>query len=152
MEAPFSTYRGPSLEMQFVRTHFQNCTSSSKCQNLQGPVNEWFIRIGQYIADGFICTLWISAIRETVQLDRNTVLSMWVLKVLLQLLLFVDKSRDSSVSIVLGYGLDDWGLIPSRCWEFFSKLSHPERLWGPPSLLSNGGKAAGAWSWPLTSV
>jgi len=33
------------------------------------------------------------------------------------------------------------------------------RLWGPPSLLSNGyrgsfigGKAAGAWSWPLTSI
>jgi len=31
----------------------------------------------------------------------------------------------------------------------------PEWLWGPPSLLSNeypGGKAAGAWNWPFTSV
>jgi len=35
----------------------------------------------------------------------------------------------------------------------------PERLWGPPSLLQvgtrgsfPGGKAAGAWSWPLTSI
>jgi hypothetical protein len=37
----------------------------------------------------------------------------------------------------------------------------PNRLWGPPSLLANwyggggglpGGKAAGSWSWPLTSI
>jgi hypothetical protein len=32
----------------------------------------------------------------------------------------VSKSRDSSVGIALGYGLDDWGSIPGGCWEFFS--------------------------------
>jgi hypothetical protein len=35
---------------------------------------------------------------------------------------------------------------------------HPDRPWGPPSLLHNGyrvfhgGKAAGAWHWPPTSI
>jgi hypothetical protein len=44
-------------------------------------------------------------------------------------------------------------------WEFLSSPPRPERLWGPPSHLSNGnqvlfpgGKVAGAWSWPLTSI
>jgi hypothetical protein len=42
------------------------------------------------------------------------------------------------------------GSSPCRGWEFFSSPSRPERLWGPPSLLSKGygelfprGKAAG---------
>jgi len=35
-------------------------------------------------------------------------------------------------------GLDDQGSIPSGGSEFFSKPPRPERLWGPPSLLSNG--------------
>jgi len=45
-------------------------------------------------------------------------------------------------------------------WEFFSSPPCPERLCGSPSLLPNGyyqglfpwGKAAGAWSWTLTSI
>jgi hypothetical protein len=37
-------------------------------------------------------------------------------------------------------------LIFNRGWEFFSSPPLPDRLWGPPSLLSNGyqGKAARA--------
>jgi hypothetical protein len=72
-------------------------------------------------------------------------------------------SCDSVVSIErieTGYGLDDRGIgvrvpIGSR---IFSSPCRPDRLWSPPNLLSNGyrglfsvGKAAGAWSWPLTS-
>jgi hypothetical protein len=50
-------------------------------------------------------------------------------------------SRGSSVSIVSGYGLDDraievWSPAEVK-WLFLYPLC-PDRLWGPPSLLSNG--------------
>jgi hypothetical protein len=54
--------------------------------------------------------------------------------------LFTDmyESQGNSVSIATGYGLDDWGLIPGRAYEFFSSQSCPDQLWVPPNLLSNG--------------
>jgi hypothetical protein len=45
----------------------------------------------------------------------------------------------------LGYGLDDRGSIPGGCWEFFPKPPRPERLWGTPSLLSNGYQGLFPW-------
>jgi len=43
------------------------------------------------------------------------------------------------IYIALGYGLNDGGgLSPCRGWEYFSWPPCPDRLWGPPSLLSNG--------------
>jgi hypothetical protein len=47
-------------------------------------------------------------------------------------------SRDSSVGITTGYGLDDWGSIP--CRETFVLLSTVSRpaLGDPPKLISNG--------------
>jgi hypothetical protein len=49
-------------------------------------------------------------------------------------------SRDSSVGIATGYGLGDQGVrfevpVGSR---IFSSPRRPDRLWGPPNLLSNG--------------
>jgi hypothetical protein len=49
-------------------------------------------------------------------------------------------SRDSVVGIATGYGLDYRGVgvrvpVGSR---IFSSPSRPDRLWGPPNLLSNG--------------
>jgi hypothetical protein len=58
-----------------------------------------------------------------------------------------------SVSIPTGYGLNDRGVgvrVPLGS-RIFSSPHRPDRLWGPPSLLSDwyrgsfsGGKAAGA--------
>jgi hypothetical protein len=71
---------------------------------------------------------------------------------------YIQTSRDTVVGIANGYGLDGRRigvrvLVRSRIFT-----SCPYRLWGPPNLLSNGYqgpfpevKAAGAWSWPLTS-
>jgi hypothetical protein len=54
-------------------------------------------------------------------------------------------SRDSAVGIATGYGLDDRGVgirvpVGSR---IFSSPRCPDRLWGPPSLLSPGVKRLG---------
>jgi hypothetical protein len=37
----------------------------------------------------------------------------------------------------LAYGLNGWGSIPDR-EDFSSTPQHPDRVWGPPSFLSNG--------------
>ena len=46
-----------------------------------------------------------------------------------------------------------------RALYIFLLLKHPDRFWGPPNLLFSGyrcsfsgGKMAGAWGWPLTSI
>jgi hypothetical protein len=49
-------------------------------------------------------------------------------------------SQDSAVGIATSYGLDDRGFgvrvpVVSR---IFSSSCSPDRLWGPPNLLSNG--------------
>jgi hypothetical protein len=51
---------------------------------------------------------------------------------------------------VRGWMMGGGGSSPGRGWEFFSSPSRPDRLWGPPNLVSDGtrgsfpvGKAAG---------
>jgi hypothetical protein len=49
-------------------------------------------------------------------------------------------SRDSAVCIATGYGLADQGVgvrSPVRA-RIFSSPCRSDRLWGPPSLISNG--------------
>jgi hypothetical protein len=64
------------------------------------------------------------------------------------------KNRDNFRAMIaqsvqlLGYGLDDRGSrdrFPAGGWEFFSSPSRPERLCGPPSLLSNGYQGLFPW-------
>jgi hypothetical protein len=55
-------------------------------------------------------------------------------------IMYMVGSWDSVVVVATGYGLDDQGVrvrvpVGSR---IFSCPCHPDRLWGPPNLLSNG--------------
>jgi hypothetical protein len=54
-------------------------------------------------------------------------------------------SRDSSVGITTGYGQDDRVSIPGGGWESYSSTPCPDRLWLPPSLLSNGYQGLFPW-------
>jgi hypothetical protein len=72
------------------------------------------------------------------------------------------KSRDSSVGIALGYGLDDRGSrvrFPAGAGNFSlhhraqnGSGAHPATY--PMGTRGSflGSKAAGVWSWPLTSI
>jgi hypothetical protein len=51
--------------------------------------------------------------------------------------LHLQSSLYNSVSILTGYELGNRGSIPDRAGPFSSPL-RPDRLWGPPSLLSSG--------------
>jgi hypothetical protein len=70
------------------------------------------------------------------------------------------QSRDGSVGIALGYGLDDRGSrvrFPAGAGNF--SLYHQNGSGAHPASYSMGsggsfpwGKAAGTWSWPLISI
>jgi hypothetical protein len=49
------------------------------------------------------------------------------------------RSRDSAVGIATGYVLDDRGVgVRVPVWSrIFTSSCCPDRLWGPPNLLSN---------------
>jgi hypothetical protein len=74
----------------------------------------------------------------------------------------LNKSRDSSVGIALGYGLDDRGStvrFPAEAENFSlhhrvqnGSGAHPASYPMGTGGSLPGGKAAGAWSWPLTSI
>jgi len=60
-------------------------------------------------------------------------------------------SRDSSVSTVTGYGLNDQGSFPGKKRQFTPRQHvHPVILGIKDSLY--GSKGRGAWIWTLTSV
>jgi hypothetical protein len=70
--------------------------------------------------------------------------------------------RDSSVGIALSYGLDVWGSrvqFPVEAGNFSlhhriqnGSGAHPASYPMDTKESFPGGKAAGAWSWPLTSI
>jgi hypothetical protein len=74
----------------------------------------------------------------------------------------VAKSHDSSVGIALGYGLDDRGSrlrLPAGAGNFSRHRrvqndsgAHPASYPMGTRGSFPGGKTAGAWSWPITSI
>jgi hypothetical protein len=101
--------------------------------------------------------LWIPSVHYRVQknppLDpiKYQMTSGHTLKPCLRKILILSyyvKSRDSSVGIALGYGLDYLGSrvrFPVGAENFLSSPPRPERLWGPLSLLSNGYQGFFPW-------
>jgi hypothetical protein len=70
----------------------------------------------------------------------------------------VSMSRDISISIETGYGLDDRGSIPGRAENFSLRYcvqtgsgAHPASHPVGTGAYFPGGKVAGEWSWRLTS-
>jgi hypothetical protein len=62
------------------------------------------------------------------------------LEICTQYYVYNRRSRDSTVGIATGYGLVDLGIgvrVPVGL-NIFSSLRRPDRLLGPPNLLSNG--------------
>jgi hypothetical protein len=57
------------------------------------------------------------------------------------------ESRNEAVGIVTDYGLDNQGIgvqVPVGA-RIFTSPCHPNQLFGPPSLLSNGYQGLFAW-------
>jgi hypothetical protein len=85
---------------------------------------------------------WVIRIQSTTKHPTSK-------KTILILSYYLYMSRDSSVGIATDYELDGWYSIPGKRKIFFSSPRRPDRLWGPPSLLSNGyqGSITGV-KWP----
>jgi hypothetical protein len=112
---------------------------------LSGVFSDWLCQTSVQNAD---CSLWRTPKKTGLCLKYEY--------------LTLCKSHDSSVGIALGYGLDDRGSrirFPAGAGKFslHHYIQNGSRTYPascPTGIRGSfpGGKAAGAWSWPLTSI
>jgi hypothetical protein len=93
-----------------------------------------------YIARGFFRSRFLFQPRKSHVTSFLSILLRVFLDSIFDYLVKKPSSRDSVVGIVTGYGLDDRGVGVRFSAEsrIFSSSRRPDRLWGPPNLLSNG--------------
>jgi hypothetical protein len=114
---------------------FQNPTTSNSCV---APVKQVHKTTMLVLLTGAIA--FMQSLIETHQLIQNLLEDTKTKNRNVYKATYCHMSRDNIIGKVTGYGLDDRGVrvrvpVGSR---IFSSPRHPDRLWGPRRLLSNG--------------
>jgi hypothetical protein len=90
----------------------------------------------------FLTTFTFCRLRsKTVQYDSNCIVNCSLFSIGADIIydfIYITGAAVAQSVLVSDYGLGDQGSIPDRGREFFFQPLRPDRLWGPPSLLSNG--------------
>jgi hypothetical protein len=127
-----------------------SCKLSYRCGNPKGEKGD--VKSG-YTNSGAFLLIWIATartryskllvIKALVCSDYRIFITrfhIWHSNFFSKITSSKERSRDSAVSIATSYGLDDRGVevrVPVGSIIFYSPR-RPDRLWGPPNLLSNG--------------
>jgi hypothetical protein len=78
--------------------------------------------------------------RKTLLEKVNKQSSKQTIIIIIIMIIIIIQNRDSAIGTETGYALDGPGVgvrVPVRA-KVFSSPRRPDRLWGPPSLVSNG--------------
>jgi hypothetical protein len=128
-------YLDRGVPQVFLESWLQACSLLAFCRLLMR-----YFRVFFCYFSGFLCQWTMSWRCTDICLQGTTKEFIARSRTILVSLQPGGRSRDTTVGIATDYGLDDRGIgvrvsVGSR---IFSSPQHPDRLWGPPNLLSNG--------------
>jgi hypothetical protein len=143
-----------------MRNHFGYIPVGGQREREREREKRWTLNMETlYSIETFVSTEKIAQCQlRRPQSEKKNVLVCFIVQLMCRLgytcpcLFHFDISRETSVGIAMGYRQDGRGSIPGRDKREFSSPQRPDRLWGPPSLPSDGywggylpkGKEAGA--------